>query len=312
MAYQKTNLRWFRIILRIFCSLILLLIGASFVFDYFIQFRMSDQQILNFFEKSKVKGEVRYYQSGGRKIRYVSVGNDSLPVILFIHGSPSSNSFFNAYFRDSLFLRQFKMYAVDRPGYGSSGFGIPEPSIHKQAAIIQPILDSLNRIRHPVILVGASYGSSVACRLAMDYPNLVDGLVLIGPSLAPGEEKTFWFTSTIENPLINWGVPRMFQSANTEKIHHRQELLEMLPLWRNIRIPVMYLQGARDHLIYTSNAEFAKQHLLNAPCLDIQFFKDRPHFIEFSEQAKIRNKILEMYHLVEKKVPDTSGTPHMP
>ena len=298
MKNKKAPARLLRISLRILVFSILFFILASFVFDQFVQFRMSDKEIFSFFSQNKVKGEVRYYNKNGRKIRYLSVGDDSLPTLLFIHGSPSSTSFFMEYFKDSLFLHTFKMYAVDRPGYGSSGFGKPEPSIEKQADIIQPILEELNKVRHPVILVAASYGSSIACRLAMDNPQLVNGLILIGPSLAPGEEKTYWFTPVIENPLINWTIPRMFQSANTEKIHHREGLCEMLPLWKNIRVPVMYLQGAQDKLIYTSNAAFAKKQLINAPCLDIHFFEGLPHFIEFRERPAIRQKILEMLDLV--------------
>ena len=298
MKNKKAPARLLWISLRILVFSILFFILSSFVFDQFVQFRMSDKEIFSFFSQNKVKGEVRYYNKNGRKIRYLSVGDDSLPTLLFIHGSPSSTSFFMEYFKDSLFLHTFKMYAVDRPGYGSSGFGKPEPSIEKQADIIQPILEELNKVRHPVILVAASYGSSIACRLAMDNPQLVNGLILIGPSLAPGEEKTYWFTPVIENPLINWTIPRMFQSANTEKIHHREGLCEMLPLWKNIRVPVMYLQGAQDKLIYTSNAAFAKKQLINAPCLDIHFFEGLPHFIEFRERPAIRQKILEMLDLV--------------
>ena len=298
MKNKKVPARLLRISLRILVFSILFFILSSFVFDQFVQFRMSDKEIFSFFSQNKVQGEVRSYNKYGRKIRYLSVGDDSLPTLLFIHGSPSSTSFFMEYFKDSLFLHTFKMYAVDRPGYGSSGFGKPEPSIEKQADIIQPILEELNKVRHPVILVAASYGSSIACRLAMDNPQLVNGLILIGPSLAPGEEKTYWFTPVIENPLINWTIPRMFQSANTEKIHHREGLCEMLPLWKNIRVPVMYLQGAQDKLIYTSNAAFAKKQLINAPCLDIHFFEGLPHFIEFRERPAIRQKILEMLDLV--------------
>jgi pimeloyl-ACP methyl ester carboxylesterase len=299
MKYSKPAYRWFKISFRVFVTLVVLFILACFVFDHFVQFRMNDEELLSFFQQNKVKGEIRYYTKEGRKIRYISVGNDSLPTLLFIHGSPSSISFFKEYFKDSLFLKTFKMYAVDRPGYGFSGFGKAEPSIEKQAAIIRPILDNLNKVRHPVILVAASYGSSIACRMAMDYPQLVDGLVLIGPSLAPGEEKMYWFTPAIENPMLSWFIPRMFQSANTEKLHHQEGLASMLPLWQNIKVPVMYLQGSKDELIYTSNAVFAKKKLINAPCLDIHFFEGLPHFIEFRERPAIRKKILEMLALIK-------------
>ncbi len=285
-------------LLMLVSGIITIFIIGCLVFDHYIQFRMSDAQQLSFLNKHNVKGEIRYYRSNGRDLRYLSVGEDSLPAILFIHGSPSSISIFNDYFIDSAFLKKFKMYAVDRPGYGYSGFGKPEYSIQKQAAMIKPILTELNKVKRPVIIVGSSYGSSVACRLVMDNPGLANGLVLVAPSLAPGEEKMYWFTYIIENPFIRWFIPRMFQSANTEKIHHRQELTQMLPYWPNIHIPVMYMQGGKDQLVYTSNAVFAKKHLINVPYLDIKFFPGRPHFIPFSEHESIRKEILMMGDMV--------------
>lgn len=280
--------------LQLFVGSIAVFILACFAFDQFVQFRMSDAELQTFFNAHHLPAQIRYYQSGGRTIRYVAVGNDSLPALLFIHGAPSSLSVYQVYFEDTLLLKQFKMYAVDRPGYGYSGFGKPEPSIKKQAAMIRPILDRLNKTRHPVLVLGGSYGSSIACRLAMDYPQLVDGLVLVGPSLKPGAEKMFWFTPLIEHPALNWFIPRMFQSANTEKLHHRAGLENMLPYWKNIRVPVAYIQGGNDELIDTSNASFAWQQLRNAPYLDISFLKGEPHFRPYTARPVVRKKILDI------------------
>ncbi len=47
----------------------------------------------------------------------------------------------------------------------------------------------------------------------------------------------------------------------------------MLPYWKNIRVPVIYLQGEKDNIIDTSNAGFARQQLVNVPYLDIKFYK---------------------------------------
>ena len=93
----------------------------------------------------------------------------------------------------------------------------------------------------------------------------------------------------------------MFQSANTEKITHRNELSKMLPNWKNIRVPVMYMQGEMDELIDTANASFAKSHLVNVPYLYIHFFKGRPHFIPFSEHQFIEQKIFDMEKMVQMR-----------
>jgi pimeloyl-ACP methyl ester carboxylesterase len=297
----KRNFRWLRIVLRIIIIFFGSLIILCFLFDYFVQLRTSDEKFAAFFKANNIRGEVKYYTINNRRIRYLSIGNDSLPTLLFIHGSPSSSALFTDYYKDTLFLKTFKMYAVDRPGYGFSDLGNPELSIEKQAALIKPILDSFNKIHRPVIIMAQSYGTSVACRMVMDYPGLINGLVLVGPSLAPGEEKTYWITEFIKWPIFNWFVPRIFQSANAEKLSHKNQLEQMLPLWPKINIPVLYLQGAKDGLIYTSNADFAKKHLINCPDLQITFFKNRPHFIARTEKKSIQKSILKMLEIVNRK-----------
>jgi len=281
-----------RIFLRTVIWALVLLIILLLIFDRLVQFRMDDAGLAKYFGARKLEAHIAYYKAGGRDVRYIRVGNDTGATILFIHGAPSSLSYWRGYLSDSALLNRATIYAVDRPGYGYSGLAHPLPDIAAQASIIRPILDSLHQAHHPIIVVGVSYGAPIACRLAMDYPGLVDGLVLTAPALGPGRERVFWFTYMIENPLIHWIIPRMFQSANQEKIHHKEELTKMLPLWSHIHVPVAYLQGANDELVYTSNADFAREHLKNASSLEVQMIAGRGHLIAFSEKPRILRAIL--------------------
>jgi uncharacterized protein len=296
MKAPKRKGRWLRRILRTMAVLVVLFIIACFVFDHYVQFRKSDKELKEFYEANNIPASIHYYETQGRRLRYVSVGNENAEgTLLFLHGSPGSMSFYSGRFKDKEILSRFRIYAVDRPGYGYSGFGDPEPSIQKQSEMIRPILDSLHKAKHPIIIVGSSYGASVACRMTMDHPGLVDGLVLTGPSIGPGLERYFWFTHIIEFPAIRWFIPRLFRSANTEKVHHKKELEKMLPLWKNIRVPVMYIQGEKDNIVDTANAGFARKHLVNVPSLDIEFIKGREHRLAQFEWPKFREAILQVY-----------------
>lgn len=312
LAKPKRKYRWVRRLLRVIVVLIVLFIIACFVFDHYVQFRRSDEELKKIFAERNINASIQYYETYGRRLRYSSAGDTSLPVLLMLHGSPGSISYYSGRFADSAIRNRFRVYAVDRPGYGYSGFGNPEPSIELQAKMIRPILDSLNHVHHPVIVMGGSYGASVACRMAMDYPDLVDGLVLTGPSLGPGMEKMFWFTPIIENWSIRWFIPRLFRSANTEKMHHRKELEKMLPYWKNIRVPVVYLQGEKDNLIDTTNANFARQHLINASSLDIRFIKNRYHRLAQFEWPAIRQAILQVYSRAQFLANSTENQPKLP
>lgn len=288
--------RWLRRLLRSLLAVVILFIIACFVFDHFYQFRKDDEELQKFYSQNHIPAKISYYTSNGRKLRYVAVGEDKKKgTLLFLHGSPGSMSYYSGRFRDKEILDKFNIYAVDRPGYGYSGFGDPEPSIEKQAEMIRPILDSLHATQHPVIIVGSSFGAAIACRIAVDHPELVDGLVLTGPAIGPGLEKYFWFTYPIESPMIRWFIPRMFRSANTEKVHHKEELEKLLPRWKDIRVPVAYLQGENDELVDTANAGFARKHLVNVPYLDIQFIKNRGHRLAQFEWPKFKEAILKVY-----------------
>jgi pimeloyl-ACP methyl ester carboxylesterase len=273
---------------------LIFLIIFVLVFDRFEQFRMNDKDLTDWFHTRHLNPELRYYEAKGRKVRYIKAGDSPEATILFIHGAPSSLSYWKEYLSDSTLLKRATLYAVDRPGYGYSGLGDPLPDIAAQASIIKLILDSLHKARHPVIVVGVSYGAPIAARLTMDYPELVDGLILMAPPLGPGRERYFWFTYLVESPLIQWVVPRMLVSANREKVHHREELTKMLPLWPNIHVPVEYLQGMEDGLVDTSNASFARAQLVNAPSLDIEMIPGRGHLIAFAEKDRVERAILDM------------------
>jgi pimeloyl-ACP methyl ester carboxylesterase len=68
----------------------------------------------------------------------------------------------------------------------------------------------------------------------------------------------------------------------------------MLPLWGRIHVPVIYLQGREDGLVDTSNESFAREHLTNAPSLDIQIIPGRGHLIAFTEKKRVDSSILAM------------------
>ena len=295
---------WQRFFVFIFSVLFVIVILA-----HSIQFRKSDSQIAVFFKNLHQAVQISYYTSHEREIRYIATGKENQGTILFIHGAPSSCSYYLGYLSDKRLLAKARLFAVDRPGYGYSGIGNPVYSIGQQAKMIKPILDSLNKIHRPIILVGTSYGTAIASRIVMDNPKLVDGLVLVAPSIAPGEEKIYPISYPFSSPFLEWIAPAMLKSANSEKLHHKAELMAMLPYWKKIKIPVIYIQGASDELIYPSNAIFARKNLLNAPMLEINMIKGRGHLISFSEKETITKSILRMIFICQTRLAGKQNKP---
>lgn len=291
----------FRIVLWSIFGLYLFLVLGLMVADRFIQYRSSDEEVLRYFASRSLPININYYEAAGRPMRYLSTGSDpGKPILFFIHGAPSSSNYYRRFLSDTNLRKAANLIAVDRPGYGYSGFGQPEPDMGKQAAMIVPILDSLNRSSRPVVLVAASYGTSIASRIAMDYPRLVDGLLLVAPSLAPGEEKTYYASYLLESPFFTWAQPRMLHSANVEKFSHKEQLEKMRNRWSEIQAPVIYIQGKNDDLIYPSNAVFAKKNITRTNYLSVRMLPNRGHLLVFKEEKRIKRAMYEMMGHSEK------------
>ncbi len=236
------------------------------VFAYdFLAMRQNDFALKHDLQRNPFAYEatVGVHNDSARKIRYVEIGDVAKPLIVFVHGAPSSISFWQALLTDSTLLRNARLMAVDRPGYGYSGYGKPEISIKEQARLVAEVIRQKRSQYSKIILHGSSYGGTVAARIAMDYPKLIDGLLLQSASLAPGEEETYAISYVTHHRLMRWLIPGALRVANSEKLSHREQLEGMRPFWKNIVSPTIVLQGDADGLIYPSNAEYAFERLIN-------------------------------------------------
>ena len=93
----------------------------------------------------------------------------------------------------------------------------------------------------------------------------------------------------------------MLISAADEKFAHHKELEKLLPEWKKIHVPVVYIQGENDDIIYTTTALFARQHLINAKSLDITMIPNQSHFLSVSQHQLINQKLLLLLETVNKK-----------
>jgi pimeloyl-ACP methyl ester carboxylesterase len=119
------------------------------------------------------------------------------------------------------------LIAVDRPGFGKSAANWAVPSLQKQAEYLRPIFER-NTSGQGILLVGHSFGATIALRIAMQYPEQVCGLVLVAPSLDPDLEKPRWHNKLAASPLVRWMIPNKMQLANEEVMVLEEELTKRL------------------------------------------------------------------------------------
>ena len=184
-----------------------------------------------------------------------------------------------------------RIASVDRPGFGESGYGEPERSIEKQAAAIAQIIKQHDS-GQPAILVGHSLGGPVIARMAMDYPEMVGGLILVAASIDPELEKTKWYQVPAEWRLLSWMVPTVLKTTNREILPLKGELERMLPLWSKITTPVTVIQGGHDTLVPPGNADFA-QRMLTATDPHMVRVPEMNHFVPWSHPFLIEEAIMK-------------------
>ena len=317
-AVATRNIVMNRFVRIIFWSLLIVaglaigILGAG----WFVDSRQTDEQLAEEFKGQRIQPKVHYYHVAGkpgekpRTIRFIETpvpADDSTrPVILFVHGAPSSLSFFSEFFKDTMLLNRAQLVAVDRPGYGFSDYGRVETSIIRQANFLQPLIDRYRKAPY-LMIVGSSYGGSVSARLAMNNPGRVNHVVFVSSALGPGLERTYPISYLADSPLVHWSVPPLLRLANDEKLAHRKALEAILPDWPKIKANITMLHGQRDDLVYPTNVSFAQAHLVNARVKQFLLPENR-HDIVFNKREYMTQIILDILNRREDKAPDQSKT----
>jgi pimeloyl-ACP methyl ester carboxylesterase len=127
-----------------------------------------------------------FLEVNGVRLHYVERGSGA--PLVFLHGNGSMIQDFESSGLIDLASRDHRVIVFDRPGFGHTDR--PRNVVWTQAAQAELIGNALYRlgVTHAIVL-GHSWGASVAVALALKYPKLVQGLVLASgyyyPTLRP-------------------------------------------------------------------------------------------------------------------------------
>jgi len=116
--------------------------------------------------------------AGGRKIRYLKLGNADGPPIVFVHGFGGDLN--NWLFNQEPLAENHTTYAIDLPGHGGSSKDVGAGDLASMTAALAAWLDALKITR--AHLVGHSMGGGVALQLAATKPDSVASATLLAPA----------------------------------------------------------------------------------------------------------------------------------
>ena len=135
----------------------------------------------------------------GVRVHYVEAGAG--PTVVLIHGNAGSLNDY-LYRAIGVLCGEYKLIAVDRPGHGKSDRLTKESArLDTQAKLLHATLSALG-IRRPV-LVGHSWGASLALAYAVHYQDDTSSIILLAPAAyADKEQGRWWMTAFIKPPII--------------------------------------------------------------------------------------------------------------
>jgi pimeloyl-ACP methyl ester carboxylesterase len=228
------------------------------------------------------------------------------PPVILIHGAGGNHLTWPPQIRR---LPGLRLFAVDLPGHGKSE-GMGRQSIEEYADDIFAFMKSL-RLRSAV-LAGISMGGAISLTLAVKYPTMVSGLVLLGSGAK---------LRVAPRILESLGSPNMFESA-VEMINEncfcekapqrlkelsRQIMMEMRPpvllgdflacdqfditdRLHKILVPTLIVCGAEDKMTPLKYSESLKGSITGA---QLKVVDGAGHMVMVEQPAVVAEMLLQ-------------------
>jgi pimeloyl-ACP methyl ester carboxylesterase len=215
----------------------------------------------------------RGFQSCWRRVQGVeihdraslAVPDSPLPVVL-VHGLAVSHRYLMPL--AAKLAGHHPVHVVDLPGFGLSGRPGRVLDVAEHADQLAGWLEAAGL--PPVVVLGNSFGCQVAVELAVRHPQLVGGLVLVGPTTDPSARTAIrqvlrWLRDTArEDPLQLPILLRDVRDAGPHRVvgtlvHALRDPIEAkLPL---VRVPVLVTRGSSEPIVPAAWAETATRLL---------------------------------------------------
>lgn len=224
------------------------------------------------------------------RISALHAGDASGQRVIFVHGTPGDALAARAYLERP--IEGFECVALDRPGFGETLPAGAVVSFEEQARAIEPLL--VERDGKWPILVGHSLGGPIVARVAADYPDRVGGVLILAGSLDPDLECPRWFNYAAETVVVRGLLGRPLVTSNTEIMAAGRETRELERVLNRVRCPVSVIHGSEDGLVPVGNVWYIREKLGHVPSLETTVLEGEGHFIPWTREALVRDRILRL------------------
>jgi pimeloyl-ACP methyl ester carboxylesterase len=254
--------------------------------------RMPDKKAQTEFSVHDLQPRFTFVYVGKVKLHYVKQGNDTLPTIFIVHGSPGSWKRYRQYLMDTDLLKHFRVIAIDRPGFGYSN---PGHAYHldEQSKLIYGIVQQEQNGK-AFNLVGHSLGGPIIVKLAQDHPEAYSSLTILAGSISPYDEpKEKWRAIFVYSPL-GWLWPRPFRVCNTEIWYFKKDLWQLDTCYNRLTMPVTFIHGDKDPLVTVKTVAYGTKKLAFNKRVKVIIIPGANHYIPYEHFDIIKAHLLTL------------------
>lgn len=209
----------------------------------------------------------------------------------------------------------YRAYALDFWGFGESGKKVPTFSVQDFVSMVNQFMDRLGIERAP--LVGHSMGGTVSLSMAINHPERVSKVTVIGSPIVGSSLALMlklagqrWIASTVFKSMwaLNLGLrltapiisndPQFYNMITRDLSQTTMESFllsiaslrrtDLRPFLNQIAVPVMGMYGDKDVIVDPNQWQFMQAGIKTTR---IERFRNAGHFIMLDEPQRFENTL---------------------
>jgi pyruvate dehydrogenase E2 component (dihydrolipoyllysine-residue acetyltransferase) len=253
-------------------------------------------------------------EAGGRRLRYLEMGQGEGPPVVFIHGF--GGDLYSWQFNQEALAESRVAYALDLPGHGGSTKDLGSGHVHvgALAAAVIDFLDAKEIAK--AHLIGHSLGGAVALDLALNHPERVASATLVCSAALGPEINMAYIDGFMQakrrkqlQPVLEMLVadPAMVSREMIEEVLRYKRLdgveaalnriagdtfaggrqaLELTGRLSELTVPVQVIWGTEDRILPVSHAKGLPASL------PVTVLDGAGHMVHMEKAAEVNQKLL--------------------